>query len=55
MTTKKKLGRPKLPKGEARNEILQIRITKVERALINKRAGEAELAPADWIRKVLLS
>jgi hypothetical protein len=55
MTINKKLGRPKLPRGEARTEILQIRMTKDELKVIEDRAKKADLVPSEWARSTILN
>jgi hypothetical protein len=55
MTTKKKLGRPKLPKGEAKTEILQIRLTKSEFSAIDNRAKKNGAMLSEWVRTMILN
>jgi len=54
MTTKKKMGRPKLAKGDARTEILQVRLTKAELHQIAERGRESDMRASEWARGMLL-
>jgi hypothetical protein len=54
MTTKKKLGRPKLPKGEARTEILQIRLTKSELTDVENKAKSKGVVLSEWARTAIV-
>ncbi len=45
-------GRPALPEDERRDLTVQVRVTKLERALIDAAAQEAGLSRSDWLRKV---
>jgi hypothetical protein len=47
---KTKRGRPKLPKGEARSEIVQVRLTKAEKAAVAEKAKSAGFDISEWIR-----
>ena len=56
MAAKKKRtrGRPKLPRGEARPEVLQIRLSPAEKKAL-QRAAKASGGPiSGWARAVLL-
>lgn len=44
-------GRPKFEKGKAREETLRIRVTKEEKALIEKQSGN----PSEWARTKLMT
>jgi hypothetical protein len=44
---KKPRGRPPLPEGEVRDEVIRMRATKTEKAAYDKRGGEK------WLRRVL--
>jgi len=54
MTKKKKLGRPKLPKGEAK-KIFSLRLSKPERDKIKQAAKLAGAPVTKWARKALLA
>ncbi len=55
MTIKKKMGRPKLPKGEAKTENIQVRLTKAELASVETKASAAGLTVSEWIRVSITS
>jgi hypothetical protein len=55
MTTKKKLGRPPLPKGEARTELLQVRLTKGEHKSITEQAKTKGVELSEWVRTAILT
>jgi hypothetical protein len=46
----KRAGRPPLPKGNAKDVMLRIRITADERAAIEKAARDNNQKAAEWIR-----
>lgn len=50
---KVKVGRPKLPKGEAKAIVLQSRVQPVEKAAYQKAAKSAGLDLSTWIRRTL--
>jgi hypothetical protein len=52
MSKKKKMGRPKLPKGEAR-EVFPLRLSAAERALYERASSEKGLSLPDWMRTTL--
>jgi hypothetical protein len=54
MTTKKKLGRPPLPKGEARTELLQVRLTKAEHTSLLDHARAKGIEVSEWVRGLIL-
>ena len=51
----KKVGRPKLPKGEAKGKIVPIRFTKAEHDRLSKAAKAHEKGISEWIRSTLLA
>lgn len=55
MSVKPKIGRPKLPRGEARSIGLHIRLTKQERQAVDSTAKREGQRPSDWSRKILLA
>ena len=55
MSKNKKAGRPKLPKGEARNTVFPLRMSKAEHEILTKVAAKAGLPLSEWGRKLLLS
>lgn len=50
---KPKIGRPKLPKGEAKSEIIRARVTPYEQKEIEQAAGS--LGISEWARLCLIS
>jgi hypothetical protein len=50
---RKILGRPKLPKGEAKSEMVRARVTPSELRAIEKAANGDGIS--EWARKILLS
>lgn len=48
-----KMGRPKLPKGEAKSVILKSRVTPAEQKEIERAAKETGIS--EWVRRVVLS
>jgi hypothetical protein len=52
---KRKPGRPKLPKGEAKGKIVPVRFTKAEPARLAKAAEARDQALSEWIRRTLLA
>lgn len=54
MTKRKKIGRPKLPKGEGK-KVFSIRLSKHERDKIKHAAGKAGEPLTKWARKALLA
>lgn len=50
-----KIGRPKLPRGEARSNGLHIRLTRLERLAVDNKAKEQGQQTSDWSRKILLA
>jgi len=51
---KRKPGRPKLPKGEAKGKIVPIRFTKAEAEQLVKAANRNNQALSEWIRRTVL-
>lgn len=49
----RKVGRPRLPKGEARGKITPIRFQNDERAAFEKAAKREGLTLSEWIRQTL--
>lgn len=49
----RKAGRPPLPKGSAKDEMLRIRITLDERRAIESKAKASKQTVSDWIRSTL--
>jgi len=49
---KRRVGRPRLPKGEVRN-VIAIRLTESEKRDYEARASQAGLSLSDWIRQTL--
>ncbi len=47
---KPKLGRPKLPKGEARSVMVHLRLTKAQGEALEAKAKAAGMSISDWIR-----
>lgn len=53
MSKKSKMGRPKLPKGEAK-KVFPIRLSDSERRAVEDAAKRAGLRPSEWARNVML-
>jgi len=49
-----KRGRPKLSKEDVRDDLVQIRVTKTEKLLLQLRASQVGMEFAPWLRKKLL-
>lgn len=49
----KKVGRPALPKGEAKGETLRIRVTPSELRAFEGLAKASKLTVSEWIRSTL--
>jgi uncharacterized protein (DUF1778 family) len=49
------LGRPKKPPGEARNSILQVRLTAAERKVLDDAANAKALDTSAWVRMEVLA
>jgi len=52
--TKKKIGRPKLPKNEAR-KVFSLRFSAIERKRIEDAADKAKQPVTQWARETLLA
>ena len=50
---KSKIGRPKLPKGEAKSEMVRARVTPAEMKAIEKAAGSTGVS--EWARTAILN
>jgi predicted HicB family RNase H-like nuclease len=49
----KKVGRPKLPKGEARGKMTQFRLQPEEKKMFEAEAKKQGLTLSDWMRETL--
>jgi hypothetical protein len=49
----KKIGRPKLPKGEAKGRTVQVRLTADDLKALNAAAKGSKQILSDWIRGTL--
>jgi predicted HicB family RNase H-like nuclease len=49
----RKVGRPKLPKGEAKGKIVPVRFNAEERKAIEAAAKAKKLSLSEWIRSTL--
>jgi hypothetical protein len=52
---KRKPGRPKLPKGEAKGKIVPIRFTKAESERLAAAAKKNDQTLSEWIRRAVLA
>jgi hypothetical protein len=52
---KRKPGRPKLPKGEAKGKIVPIRFTKAEAGQLTAAATKNNRTLSEWIRRTVLA
>ena len=52
---KRKPGRPKLPKGEAKGKIVPIRFTKAEAERLAEAARKNDQTVSEWIRRAVLA
>jgi predicted HicB family RNase H-like nuclease len=50
---RKKVGRPPMPKGEAKGVVLQSRVQPTEKAAYQKAAKSAGVDLSSWIRQTL--
>jgi predicted HicB family RNase H-like nuclease len=50
---RKKVGRPPMPKGEAKGVVLQSRVQPAEKAAYQKAAKSAGVDLSSWIRQTL--
>jgi len=51
---KTKMGRPPKPKGEAKNEILTLRLTSPEKKAVERAAKQLRLPVSEWARLSVL-
>lgn len=51
----KKMGRPPKPRGEAKAEVLTLRLTKDERKATEAAAKRAGVPVSEWARRVIIS
>lgn len=51
--TRKKAGRPKLPKGEAMGRVIQVRFTAPDTKAIEAAAKAGDQTVSDWIRSIV--
>lgn len=51
----KKVGRPKLPKGQAKATPLQIRLNPDDRKVVEKAAKAKNQTVSDWIRNAMMA
>jgi len=51
--TKKKAGRPKLPKGEAMGRIIQVRFTAQDERAIETAAKANDQTISEWVRSTI--
>ena len=49
----KKVGRPKLPKGEAKGKLVALRLSASEEKRVNAAAKAKKLSVSEWIRNTL--
>ena len=49
-----KMGRPRLPKGESKSEIVRVRVTPLELNHIESAASRAGQDISEWVREVML-
>jgi hypothetical protein len=54
MTQKKKLGRPKLPKSEARSIMLSTRVNTVENKAIERATSKSGEDKTIWLRNAII-
>ena len=50
-----KMGRPKLPKGEAKGVLIGARFSPPEAKIVTDAVRRAKLVKSEWVRTVLLS
>lgn len=51
---KSKLGRPKLPRGEAKREMFAVKLSKPDAGKVYEAIERSGLPQADWLRAALL-
>ena len=49
------MARPKMPEGEARRNVLRIRLTEAERAALDREAAARGEETSTWARRTLLA
>jgi hypothetical protein len=49
------MGRPKLPRGEAKGRVLSLRLTRDEERSVDAAARVAKVKVSEWARSVLLN
>jgi hypothetical protein len=54
MPKTKKLGRPVLPKGKAKDALVQVRFSDLEKAKLARRAKKEGLKLSEWARQTLI-
>jgi hypothetical protein len=52
---KKKMGRPKLPKGEAKKELFAVKLSKLEAEKVYAAIDRSGVPYPDWLRGALLT
>lgn len=52
---KTKIGRPKLPKGEAKGEVFSVRVAANEAAQIGLAIRKSGMSKPEWARNALIS
>jgi uncharacterized protein (DUF1778 family) len=52
---KKRTGRPALAKGEAKDSILQVRLTHADREAVARAARASAKKVSEWVREALLA
>lgn len=50
---KAKMGRPKLPKGEAMGRVIQVRFTAQDTKAIEQAAKASDKTVSDWVRSTI--
>lgn len=55
MPTKRKPGRPKLPKGKAMATPIQVRLNPDDRKAVEKAAKAKDQTVSDWIRGAMMA
>jgi len=55
MPKPKKVGRPVLPKGEAKAKIMPVRLSPDDRKRIEKAAKDSKQTVSQWVRSTLMA
>jgi uncharacterized protein (DUF1778 family) len=55
MPAKRRPGRPKLPKGEAKATPIQVRLNPVDRKAVERAAKAKDQTISEWIRTALIA